>query len=274
VNLSVVGFSFAVLHQHHQKYSSIMHLSKAAITLWGFSGSSTTNRIRIALAVKGIPYEMHTVDLSQDEPRSEEYKSTKNRMAQIPLLEINNGTNPTVTLAQAVAILEYLEEAYPDTLKLLPNDPIQRAQVREVVEIINSFIQPLQNKLIVETVARTNEQLAAALPIIFATHLDGTKCEASSDASRLMWPQKWIHMGFTAIEHILTSGNNEVPRGKYCFGDFITLADCSLIPQVIGAKKYQVNLARFPRICKVYNNVIALDSVKEQLSDVLTTLDE
>jgi glutathione S-transferase len=250
-----------------------MHLSKAAITLWGFPGSSTTNRIRIALAVKGIPYEMHTVDLSKDEPRSEEYKSTKNLMAQIPLLEINSGTHPTITLTQSVAILEYLEEAYPDTPKLLPNDPIQRAQVREVVEIINSFIQPLQNKLIVETVAKTNERLAAALPIIFTTNLDGTKCEASSDTSTLMWPQKWIHKGFTAIEHILTSGNKEVPQGKYCFGDSITLADCSLIPQVIGAKKYQVNLASFPRICKVYNNVIALDSVKEQLSDVLTTVD-
>jgi glutathione S-transferase len=263
-----------VLHQHPQKYPSIMDLSKAAITLWGFSGSSTTNRIRIALAVKGIPYEMHMVDLSKDETRSEEYKSTKNPMAQIPLLEINNGTNPTVTLKQSVAILEYLEEEYPDTPKLLPNDPIQRAQVREVVEIINSFIQPLQNKLIVETVAKTDEQLAAALPIIFATHLDGTKREASSDPSSLMWPQKWIHKGFTAIEHILTRSNNEVPRGKYCFGDSITLADCSLIPQVIGAKKYQVNLASFPRICNVYNNVIALDSVKEQLSDVLTTVDE
>ena len=255
-------------------------ISKPVLTLWGFAGSSTTNRIRIALAVKGIPYQMEWVDLSKNECRTEQYRLTKNAMAQIPLLEVSQaGTDDkgtsSILLKQSVAILEYLEEAYPNTKPLLPKDPIQRAQVREVVEIINSFIQPLQNKLIVETVAEMDAKTAALLPKVFHAHAGGTLTSPNDDGSRtneLVWPQRFIHKGFIAIERILTDPSHGQPQGKYCFGDSITLADCALIPQVMGAKKYRVPLDDFPRICEIYNNVVALEAIQEHLKDTLSTV--
>lgn len=112
-------------------------------------------------------------------------------------------------MIESIAIINYLEEAYPEN-PLLPTDLVTRAKIRSVVDIIASGIQPLQNSGIlssVESVGFDNEE----------------------------WARKWISAGFEALEKILVS-----TAGKYCFGDEITMADCVLVPQVLNARKYLV----------------------------------
>jgi glutathione S-transferase len=124
---------------------------------------------RITLAVKSIPYMFQKVDLGSDEQRSQEYHDSRNRLEQIPLLQVGEDT----LLRQSVAILEYLEEAYPGKPKLLPDDPIDRARVREIVEIVNSYIQPMQNTLTIEKVAEMDDKLAKWLPRAVTAHTTG-----------------------------------------------------------------------------------------------------
>jgi maleylacetoacetate isomerase len=211
-------------------------MGKAALTLWGHPASSTTNRIRIALAIKKIPYVFKVIDLMADQQKSDEWVETKNMLQQIPVLQVgdeedndnNNGGSP-ILLRQSIAILEYLEEAYPESLpRLLPEDPIARARVREIAEIVNSFIQPMQNKLTVEKVAEMDPELAEWLPKAFRAHLDGDKHVGEGELN--YWPHWWMRRGFTAIEGLIADD------AIYCCGDSLTLADCALIPQVIGGR--------------------------------------
>lgn len=238
------------------------HVS-SSLKLFGFPGSSTANRVRIALAIKKIPYEFVLVDFKGGEHLTAEYAKTKNPINQIPILELDDGT----LLRQSLPIIEYLEEAYPSSPSLLPlaQDPVARARVREVAEIFNSFIQPLQNKIVVEKVATLDPEFAKWLPLAVKAHLEGAKHE--SDTVPDFWPQQWICKGFSAVEKLL---DNE---GPYCFGDTVTLADCCVVPQVIGAKLYQIPVEEmYPKVWRVFQAVTALESVKEGLHDILSKL--
>ena len=118
--------------QNNCELQSMVSLTKytASLTLFGFHGSSTTNRIRMALGIKGIPYNFQVVDEgAANEQRSEEWTETMNALSQIPVLKVEQDGS-SVVLRQSVAVNEYLEEAYPDTPKLLPDDPVARAKVR------------------------------------------------------------------------------------------------------------------------------------------------
>jgi glutathione S-transferase len=243
---------------------SVAKGATTGLTLFGFHGSSTTNRIRIALAVKKIPYTFQVVDVAANEQRTELYHKTLNALEQVPILKVE-GQN--VLLRQSVAIMEYLEDAYPETQKLLPDDPLQRARIREVVEIINSFIQPMQNKLTVEKIAEMDKGLADWLPKAFKAHIKGGGHEHEpNEKTPIFWPQEWIMKGLESIEGLIDDDS------AFCFGNTLTLADCALVPQVIGAKKYLVDMTPYPKATKVHDNVLALDAVKEGMADVLNKL--
>ena len=241
---------------------SVAKGATTGLTLFGFHGSSTTNRIRIALAVKNIPYTFQVVDLAGNEQRTELYHKNMNALEQIPILKVE-GQN--VLLRQSVAIMEYLEDAYPETQKLLPDDPVQRARIREVVEIVNSFIQPMQNKYTVEMIAEMDKELADWLPKAFKAHITGGGHEPKEKAP-ILWPQKWIMKGLEAVEGLIDDDST------FCFGNTLTLADCALVPQVIGAKKYLVDMTPYPKVTKVHDNVLTLDVIKEGMADVLNKL--
>jgi len=171
----------------------------AALTLLGAPGSSSTNRLRIALAVKGLPYKFEKVDMGTNESRSEEYRQTMNRLGQIPILQVG-----AIKLRQTVAQLEFLEEVYPQP-PLLPEDPIERARVREIVEIVNSFIQPMQNKLTVEKIAEMDSELAEWLPRAVKAHVnpDGGSGHEEDEVAPILWPHWWIIKGFDSIEGLI-----------------------------------------------------------------------
>ncbi|XP_036887573.1 maleylacetoacetate isomerase-like isoform X3 [Sturnira hondurensis] len=168
--------------------------------LYSYFRSSCAWRVRIALALKSIDYEILPVDLTKDGGHqfSEEFQAL-NPMKQVPALKIDG-----ITISQSLAIIEYLEETRP-TPPLLPQDPKKRVFVRMISDLITSGIQPLQNLSVLKQVGQENQ---------------------------LIWAQKAITSGFNALEQIL-----QRTAGKYCMGDEVSMADLCLVPQVENAKR-------------------------------------
>jgi maleylpyruvate isomerase len=129
-------------------------------------------------------------------------------------------------LIQSPAIIEWLEERYP-TPALLPADPEQRATVRALAAIVGCDIHPVNNRRILEALRK-----------------DFGADEAGVDR----WCRRWIADGFDAIEALLTA---DPDRGDFCFGDTPTLADVYLVPQIESARRFKVDLTRWPRVMAV-----------------------
>lgn len=189
--------------------------------LYNYWRSSASWRVRIALAHKGLPYEYVPIHLVREggAQHQEAYRS-QNPMRQVPLLVLDDGRS----LAQSVAILEYLEEVHP-TPPLLPEDPFLRGKVRQLVEIVNSGIQPLQNLAVSQRLRELGVDVDA-------------------------WIREWIERGLDALER-------EVSRtaGRFCVGDAPSLADVLLVPQMYSSRRFGVepsvytNLHRIEKTC-------------------------
>jgi maleylpyruvate isomerase len=192
-------------------------------TLHGYFRSSTSWRVRIALGLKGIPYSSAAVHLLRDggQQKSEAYRAL-NPIGEVPTLEIRGeGGELIAHLAQSVAILEYLEETHPDP-PLLPGDPITRAQTRQLVEVVNSSIHPVQNLKVMRTL----------------TADFGTDRAANFD-----WARRWIERHFVGLDALVARVS-----GAHAVGDDITLADIAIVPQVFNAIRFGVEMAPFPRL--------------------------
>jgi maleylacetoacetate isomerase len=186
--------------------------------LFGYWRSSAAYRVRIALNLKRITARQVAVDLQAGEQKGEEHRA-RNRACVVPVWRDADG----FTLAQSLAIIEYLDEIYPDP-PLLPNDPRQKALCREIANTIACDIHPIGN-------LRVLEKLAADY--------------GAGDAARAAWKRHWIGTGtgFGAIEARLAA-----TAGCHAVGDQITLADICLVPQVYNARRFGLDLAPFPRI--------------------------
>lgn len=190
------------------------------LTLRGYWRSSCSWRIRIALALKGLPYNTVPVHLVQDggQQHHPDHRAV-NPMREVPVLLA--GTEP---LAQSMAILEYLEETAP-TPALLPKEPIARARVRQMAEVINSGIQPIQNLRVMQRLGREYN---------------------IEKPGQIKWSRDWIHFGFEGLHALM-----EQHGGVYSYGDKVTLADLCLIPQLYNARRFGVDLNPFPRLTAV-----------------------
>ncbi|XP_036887574.1 maleylacetoacetate isomerase-like isoform X4 [Sturnira hondurensis] len=193
--------------------------------LYSYFRSSCAWRVRIALALKSIDYEILPVDLTKDGGHqfSEEFQAL-NPMKQVPALKIDG-----ITISQSLAIIEYLEETRP-TPPLLPQDPKKRVFVRMISDLITSGIQPLQNLSVLKQVGQENQ---------------------------LIWAQKAITSGFNALEQIL-----QRTAGKYCMGDEVSMADLCLVPQVENAKSFEVDFTPYPTISRVNKSLMALEAFR------------
>lgn len=205
-----------------------MAASEEKIKLYSYCRSSCSWRVRIALAYKGIPYEYKAVNLAKGEQYNEDFKKL-NAFCTVPVL-VDNG----VTISDSFAILEYLEEKYPEP-SLFPADIGKKAQVRQVVNHIVASIQPLQNLAVLKRVEV----------------LVGTE-------ERLKWAQHVIETGFKALEMLLTA-----KAGKYCLGDELTMADIALVPQIGNAFRFEVDMTKFPLLKKIGEAVSVLPCVEE-----------
>jgi len=188
--------------------------------LYGYFRSSAAYRVRIALALKGLSVEMASIHLMKGEQHSAEY-SRINPQNLVPVLE-DEGT----LLYQSLAIMQYLEERYPDP-PLLPADALGRARVRSLALLIACEIHPINNP-------RVLNYLTGKLGV--------------SEDQKLEWYHHWVVTGFTALEKRLTG---EPQTGRFCHGDTPGFADCALVPQVANARRFKVDLGAFPTIVRI-----------------------
>ena len=203
--------------------------------LYGYFRSSAAYRVRIALALKNLPYEYVTVHLLKNggEQHSPAYRRL-NPQGRVPSLELDDGT----VLLQSPAILEFLEETAREP-SLLPNDDFSRAKVRAVAAIIGCDIHPLNNTSV----------------------LGYLKNELGQDQDAVNhWYGHWIQEGFAAVEALIDGP-------KFCFGGQPGMADLYLIPQVYNARRFNVPLDAFPKITSVDAHCAELDAFKTSHPD-------
>lgn len=190
--------------------------------LYGYWRSSATWRLRIALNWKGLPYEVVPVHLVKREQHSAAHVA-RNPMAQVPVLELEDGT----TLTQSLPIIEYLESQHPEPA-LLPGSPIARAQVRALAEVVNAGIQPIQN---------------------FRVLMDLVDLGVDKGA----WGAMVIDRGLRALEAMA-----KPLSGRFLYGDALSMADLCLIPQLYNARRFGVDLTDMETLCRVEQQCAAL----------------
>jgi maleylpyruvate isomerase len=197
------------------------------VKLYTYFRSSAAWRVRIALNLKGLPYEAVPVHLVRHggEQLQDGYRAI-NPSALVPSLQDDGAT-----ITQSMAIVEYLEETHP-AVPLLPSAPLERARVRELAQMIACDIHPLNNLRVLRYLVRTL----------------GLKDEAKN-----AWYRHWIGEGFAALEAQLArdaAGHGAAP-GRFCHGDTPTIADCFLVPQVYNAARFDVDMTPYPRIAGI-----------------------
>lgn len=194
--------------------------------LYSYFRSSAAYRVRIALNLKGLPYEMAAIHLTKDggHQRKPEFVALNPQM-RVPALELSSGD----VLTQSLAIIEYLDDIHPEP-PLLPADPLARAKVRALAQIVACDIHPLNNLLVLQYLKRA---LKHEQPEIDA------------------WYHHWVTEGFKAIETMIAPA-------PYACGSHVTLADICLIPQVFNAQRLKVPLEAFPKIVAVESACLKL----------------
>ena len=194
--------------------------------LYSYFRSSAAYRVRIALNHKGIAYETIPIHLVKDggHNRRPEFRAVNPQM-RVPVLVTAAGD----ILIQSLAIIEYLDETHPEPA-LLPKDPIARAKVRALAELVACDIHPLNN----------------IGPLRYLKNTMGQEQSAIDD-----WYHHWVIAGFEALEAM-------IEPAPYACGDRVTLADLSLVPQVYNARRLKVPLDRFPKIVGVDAACMAL----------------
>lgn len=198
--------------------------------LYGYFRSSASYRVRIGLGLKGLSYEYIPVNLIRDggEQHGAAHRE-RNRMEQVPVLVLEENGAP-FELTQSVAILEYLDERYPEP-RLLPVDRKERAFVRRAVEIVNSGIQPLQNLSLLQELARLGGDDKAFARAANERGLAALEIEAKARA------------------------------GRFFLGDTPTLADVFLVPQMYSARRFKVDLTPFPTLVRVDEELAKIPAV-------------
>lgn len=203
--------------------------------LYSFFRSSAAYRVRIALNLKGLPYEVIPIHLVKNggEQLTAEYRAL-NPMALVPAL-IDDGSENATALTQSLAILEYLEEQYPAP-SLLPTGAADRAHVRSIALSIACEIHPLNNLRVLRYLVR--------------------ELKVSED-DKNTWYRHWVEQGLASIEATLAKDSRV---GTFCFGDAPTMADCCLIPQIANAQRFNCDLSQVPTIMRIHETCVALDA--------------
>lgn len=202
--------------------------------LYTYFRSSAAYRVRIALNLKGIGYDAIPVHLLKD----------GGQHLQVDYRQINpSGLVPSfqddrITLSQSMAIIEYLDEVYPE-VPLLPADAQGRARVRELAQIIGCDIHPITNLRVLKYLVK---------------HM------GLSDQAKTEWYRHWVTEGMGALEAHLA---RDPGAGPFCHGNDPTIADCYLVPQVFNAQRFNIDVADFPNIDRINALCVALPAFQE-----------
>jgi maleylacetoacetate isomerase len=199
------------------------------LKLYDYFRSSAAFRVRIALNLKGIPYEQVSIHLRRKEQSAPDYLAL-NPTGLVPALEDDGQI-----LIQSLAIIEYLDETHPEP-PLLPRDPAGRARVRALAAVIACDIHPINNLRVLRYLQRPLGHDHAAIE---------------------RWYNHWIEEGFRGLERLLADD----PRtGRFCHGDRPGLADIALVPQAVNAERYQLDLHPYPTITRIFETCMTLDA--------------
>ena len=200
--------------------------------LYNYFRSSASFRVRIALAIKGLPYDYAAVHLVKGEHKADGYAAVSPANL-VPTLELDDGT----LLGQSMAIIEYLDETHPEP-PLLPRDPLARAQVRALAQMIACEIHPLNN-------LRVLKYLVRDLKV--------------DEEAKNTWYRHWVRSGLEAFERQLAT----LPASRYCFGDTPTLADCCLVPQIFNGQRFNVDFTGLDRTMAAFDACMALPAFQQ-----------
>jgi maleylacetoacetate isomerase len=208
------------------------------VKLYSYFRSSSAYRVRIALNLKQIKYEVIPVHLLKEggEQNNQSYK-TINPMSQVPTL-----IHESFVLTQSMAILTFLDEMKPERVPLFSSHPEKRAKIVEFCEVINSGIQPLQNLSLLQFMQE--------------------KASFSSE-DKLKWGSDVIDKGFVQLENLLKKSK----QGDFCFGNEVTAAECFLIPQIYNARRFQVDMENYKLLTEIENNCLKLKPFIEAMPE-------
>jgi maleylacetoacetate isomerase/maleylpyruvate isomerase len=209
-----------------------------SMKLHNYFRSSASYRVRIALNLKGLAFDYIPVHLSRDggEQFTPAFRSV-NAEALVPVLRSGGDT-----LTQSLAIIEYLDEVYPDP-PLLPATAGGRARVRSLAQAIACDIHPLNN-------LRVLRYLTGSLGL--------------SDEVKNVWYRHWVALGLEALEARLST---EPATGRFCHGEQPGLADCCLVPQLYNARRFQCDLSTYPTLLAIEDHCQALDAFLQAMPD-------
>jgi len=203
------------------------------VKLFTYFRSSAAYRVRIALNLKGLGYEAVPVHLLRDGGQHllDEYRAI-NPSGLVPAFQ-----DDAITLTQSMAILEYLEEAYPQ-VPLLPKGAVARAHVRELAQIIACDIHPVNNLRVLKYLVKQLGQ---------------------SDEAKTDWYRHWVIEGFQSLEAHLA---RHLDTGTFCYGHTPTVADCFLVPQVFNAQRFDIDVTAYPTISRINDMCVDLPAFK------------
>jgi maleylacetoacetate isomerase/maleylpyruvate isomerase len=199
--------------------------------LYNYFRSSASYRVRIALALKGLPYDYVSVHLAKGEQHAPPFAELVPDPL-VPVLETDSGER----LIQSMAIMEYLEEVHPAP-PLLPADAMGRARVRALMQAVACEIHPLNNLRVLKYLV---------------------KDMGLDEVHKNRWYTHWVRQGLVAFEQQLANG----PAGDFCHGDTPTLADCVLVPQLFNAQRFEVPMDDLARVQSVWQACMALDAFR------------
>ena len=199
--------------------------------LYSYWRSSAAYRVRIALNLKGLDYQVAPVHLLKDggEQLQAEYRAI-NPQGVVPAL-----VDGDVSIGQSLAIMDYLEDRYPEP-SLYPQSIAARAFARQVALVVACDIHPLNNLRVLKYLKRTLEQ---------------------GDEARNDWYHHWVRMGFTALEKLL---DGRGWQGPYCLDGQVTIADACLVPQIYNARRFEIALDDFPSLVKIEQACMELEA--------------
>ena len=195
--------------------------------LYNFFRSSASFRVRIALELKGLAYDYLPVHLAKGEHKQPAYAAVSPSLL-VPMLETDRGER----LGQSLAIIEYLDETHPQP-RLLPAEPLARARVRALAQLIACEIHPLNNLRVLKYLVRD------------------LKVE---EEAKNTWYRHWVREGLEAYEREL----QQLPASKFSYGDTPTLADCCLVPQIANGQRFNANFDGLTRTMAAYEACMAL----------------
>ncbi|UCE30313.1 MAG: maleylacetoacetate isomerase [Burkholderiales bacterium] len=197
------------------------------LTLYTYFRSSASFRVRIALNVKGLAHRSEVVWLPDLEHHADRYTSL-NPQGLVPALQLDGHL-----FKQSLSIIEYLDETRPEP-PLLPRDPIGRARVRSLAQLVACEIHPLNNLRVLKYLKNTLGQSQDAIDT---------------------WYRHWCALGLSAFERELA---DHPVVGRYCHSDAVSMADCCLVPQVFNAQRFKVDLSPYPQLMRVFDACMQL----------------